>query len=345
MRSIAHPPPAKSAAGELLHAWRRALTGRGVRVALADGEDPRAAEAAIALHAEGIVVPVLIGRVGRVRRVAEDAGLELPAEIPIADVEECARDVRLADTVAGAHAGRGISDRQLDGLLRDPLFVAAAMLRLGKVDAAVGGARRPTADLLRAGLRVIGPAPGVGTVSSCFLMVLPDGSQLAYADCAVLPDPSAEQLADIAVATAKTYQSLTGQEPIVALLSFSTHGSADHAHVHKVRQAVRLVRQSHEGLAADGELQFDAAYVAAVGSRKAPGSPVAGRANVLIFPNLDAGNIAYKITERLAGATALGPIVQGLGAPFHDLSRGCSASDIAAMAIIGAMQGTGLAGQ
>lgn len=338
MRPIAGPPPAPAAGAELLDAWRRALTGRRMRVALADGEDPRAAEAAIALHAEGIIDPVLIGRSGGIRQAAEDAGLELPPQIAIADVGECARDAGLADTLAAAHAGRGVSHRQLDALLRDPLFVAAAMLRRGAVDAAVGGAARPTADLLRAGLRVIGLAPGVGTVSSCFLMVLPGGGRLAYADCAVLPDPSAQQLADIAVATAQTYASLTGEEPIVAMLSFSTHGSADHAHVRKVRQAVRLLRQSHKGLVVDGELQFDAAYVATVGSRKAPGSPVAGRANVLIFPDLDAGNIAYKITERLAHATALGPIVQGLRAPFHDLSRGCSAGDITAMATIGALQ-------
>jgi phosphotransacetylase len=167
---------------------------------------------------------------------------------------------------------------------------------------------------------------------------LPDGRVLAFADCAVLPDPDPDQLADIAVSAAATYRSLTGRQPVVAMLSFSTQGSAEHRSVDKVRAATRLVRSRVRDLAVDGELQLDAALVAAVAQAKAPGSAVAGHANVLVFPNLDAGNIGYKIAERLGGATALGPILQGLAAPFHDLSRGCDSRDIEIMAMISGMQ-------
>ncbi len=278
-----------------------------MRIVLADGSDERARAAAASLAAQGLAEPVLV----------DDP------------VEVCSPAVR-------AYARASAWRERID--LNDPLHVAALMVAVGEADACVGGASRPSADVVRAALFCIGPAPGIDTISSCFLMLLADGTPITYGDCGVIPEPDAAQLAAIAMATAATHAELTGEMPRVAMLSYSTKGSATGVGVERVRSATQMVRDQMGALAVDGELQFDAAWDREVAAVKAPGSEVAGRANVFVFPDLNSGNIAYKITQRLAGARAYGPLLQGTAGVIHDLSRGCSTDDIFSVALIAACQ-------
>lgn len=305
--------------------WVQAAA-RPRRVLLPEAHDPRVTEAARRLARNGLAIPVFLSP-----PATPIPGAEIFSDDPAVDQFQ----ERVDETLVGLFAGKTAD--ALAAAKADPLMRAAVLLRLGYVDASVAGSVSTTAQVLRCGIRGVGVAPGRKLVSSMFLMELQDpyhSGVFTYADCAVVPDPDPAQLAQIAVVSAATHQRLIGEKPKVALLSFSTHGSADHPRVSKVREALAIARSLSPDLEIDGELQFDAAYLPAIAARKAPDSKVAGHANVFIFPNLDAANIAYKITERIGGANAIGPILQGLAKPWMDLSRACKVEDIVNVAVI-----------
>jgi phosphate acetyltransferase len=299
-------------------------------------------EAAARAEEENLCRPVLIGEPGEVRATAEAHGIALPESVEIADPAAEPELEAWVEELRASMKARKIPVDRLDEKILDPLWFANLLVRRERVDGAVMGAVATTTDTLRAALRIVGPDPDRGLVTSCFLMALADGRVLVYADCGVIPKPNAAQLADIAVLAADAHRLWVGAEPAVALLAFSTHGSARHPSLDPVIEAVEILRRKNVDFAFDGELQADAALVSAIAEIKAPGSDVAGRANVLIFPDLNSGNIAYKLTERLAGARAIGPLLLGLAGPVHDLSRGCSVSDILDTLAITALQARSL---
>jgi phosphotransacetylase len=320
-----------SAIVERLHDRARAAAAR---IVLADGADPRVVEAAVILARDGIARPTLIGR-------SEDAArtrARVPDRVAVLAADDPEVRARSAALLAAMPAFAALSPEERAARAADPVVLGALLVRGGDADGCLAGATRPTRDVLQSAIRIIGLAEGMRVVSSTFLMVLGDGRAVTFADCAVVPDPDAQQLAEIAVASARTHRRLTGEDAVVAMLSFSTKGSAEHASVAKVREATMIARTLAPELTIDGELQFDAAWVAEIGRAKAPESPVPGRANVFIFPTLDAGNIAYKVTERLAHAEAIGPLLQGLARPMHDLSRGCKVEDVVNVAAACAVQ-------
>lgn len=318
------------------------------KLVLPESTEPRTLQAADQIIARGLAHVVLLGKRDEIEAKAEELGLGNIRQAHFHDPEDTEFTEKYAELLAEIRKRKGVTIEVARQIVKsDPLYLGCLMIKAGHADCMVAGALSPTANVLRAAFQVLKTKPGIKVVSGAFIMLLPencpygDENMLVFADCAVVPDPSSEELAQIAIETARTTKHIAGLDPVVAMLSFSTYGSAQHDKVDKVRNAVELVHELDPQLVVDGEMQSDAAIVPAIGEKKAPGSKVAGQANTLIFPNLEVGNIAYKLVQRLAGAGAVGPILQGLGAPVNDLSRGATVEDIVNTIIVTCNQAIG----
>lgn len=316
------------------------------RIVLPEGTEERTLKAADRLMKEGVADIILLGNPTEIEQLASVNGLNHLQKAIVIDPSNHIRKQQYAELLFTLRKSKGMTMEQAEKLVTDPLYLACLMIKNGDADGEVAGARNTTGNVLRPAFQIVKTQPGISVVSGAFLMFVDEqwGSDglLVFADCAVHPDPTADELAQIAVSTGRTTRAIAGVEPKIAMLSFSSKGSAKHAMVDKVIEATNRAKEMDSSLQIDGELQADAAIMPAIGRSKAPDSPIAGAANVLVFPDLQSGNIAYKLVQRLAGAEAVGPILQGIAAPINDLSRGCSVEDIYYMVAITANQAIGL---
>jgi len=328
---------------ELLDRIKLNARKHNMRIVLPEGYEERTIKAADEAISEGLAQIILIGDPDEISSHASKLGLKNISKATIVNPKSHKNKSHYIEMMVELRKNKGMTKEEASRLIEDPLYLGVLMIKNGDADGEVSGADHATGDVLRPAFHYVKTAPGISVVSGAFLMILPDrkfgeDGVIIFADGAVHPDPTDRELAEIAVATANTAKALAGFEPRIALLSFSTKGSAKHELVDKVVSATKIAQEMAPELMIDGELQGDAALVEAIGQKKAPGSKIAGKANVLIFPNLDCGNIAYKLVQRLAHAEAIGPILQGMAAPINDFSRGCSVSDIVSMIAITANQ-------
>lgn len=326
---------------EQIHAKAKAA---GKRIVLAEGTEERTLRAADIILEKGLAQLTLLGNEKEIQQMAADFGLKHIGQATIIDPVDNPKIEYYASMLCEIRKKKGMQMDEAMRLVEDPLYLATLLIKNGDADGEVAGARNATGDVLRPAFQVVKTLPGVSVVSGAFVMICPnqaygDNGIFLFADCAATPNPTAEELGQIAVVSAQTAKAIAGiQEPKVAILSFSTKGSAKHEMVDKVIEATRIAHELDPNVLLDGELQADAAIVPKVGASKAPGSPIAGQANVLVFPTLETGNICYKLVQRLAGAEAIGPIMQGMAAPINDLSRGCSVEDVVNVVAITATQ-------
>ena len=328
---------------EILKRFIETAKSNPQRIVLPEGDEPRTLKAADRIIGDGIAKIILLGQSDKILALAKENGLKNIERATIIDPQKSADAERYTDLLFELRKNKGLTREQAVELVKDPLYFGCLMIKSGDADGELAGARNTTGNVLRPALQIVKTQPGISVISGAMLMFCKEKAYgedgfLLVADVAVMPNPTAQELAQIAVCTGRTMKNMIGIEPKVAMLSFSTKGSAQHEFVDRVVEATGMAQQMAPELKIDGELQADAALVPSVGKFKAPGSPVAGEANVLVFPSLEIGNIAYKMVERLGGAVSVGPVLQGMAAPINDLSRGCSVDDIYYMTAITANQ-------
>lgn len=331
---------------ELLDQIRKKAQQAHKTIVLPEGEEDRTIKAADTILKEGYASLILIGNSEIIMQKAADFGLQNIGKATIVDPKNNPQKEKYAQLLFDLRKSKGMTMEEAMKKVEDPLYLGVLMIKTGEADGEVAGALNSTGDVLRPAFQIVKTLPGISVVSGAFIMITKDkqwgdDGVMVFADCAAHPDPNENELAQIAVASAQTAKSIAGLDPRVAMLSFSTKGSAKHAMVDKVANATKIAKEMAPDLKIDGELQADAAIVPSIGASKAPGSEIAGKANVLVFPSLEAGNISYKLVQRLAGAEAVGPVMQGMAAPINDLSRGCSVEDIVNLVAITANQANG----
>lgn len=331
---------------QLLESIKSTAKKENKTIVLPEGTEERTLRAADIIINEGIASIILLGNSEEILSLADKLGLSSIGQATIIDPLTFEKKGFYAEMLYDIRKKKGLTLEEAHQLVEDPLYLATLLIKNGDADGEVAGAMNSTGNVLRPAFQIVKTLPGISVVSGAFIMIMKDKKWgddgiLVFADCAVHPDPDARQLAEIAVMTGKTTRAIIGKEPRIAMLSFSTKGSATHPMCEKVIEATKLAKEMDPTLMIDGELQADAAIVDSIGKSKAPGSPIAGKANVLVFPSLEVGNIAYKLVQRLAGAEAVGPVLQGMAAPINDLSRGCSVDDIVNLVAITVNQAAG----